>query len=61
MTSFTTSALVFGCVFGGALVGIVLRRMLPEHHLSSETKDVVRVSIALVGTMSALVLAQMNP
>jgi Protein of unknown function (DUF4239) len=30
--------------------------MLPSHHLSTETKDIVMVVIALVGTMAALVL-----
>jgi len=56
MSPLSTSFIVFFCVFGGALVGIALRRVLPEHHLSGETKDVVKGSIALVGTMSALVL-----
>src|SRR5215475_7186606 len=56
MSPIATSFLVFACVFGGALVGIALRRVLPEHHLSGETKDVIKASIALIGTMSALVL-----
>lgn len=56
MTPLSVSLVVFLCVFGGALVGIALRGVLPEHHLSGETKDVVKGSIALIGTMSALVL-----
>jgi hypothetical protein len=56
MSPIATSLVVFGCVFGGALVGTALRRSLPEHHLSGETKDVIKSSIALIGTMSALVL-----
>ena len=56
MSPVATSLVVFLCVFGGALVGIALRRVLPEHHLSAETKDVVRAAMALVSTMSALVL-----
>jgi len=56
MSPLAISFLVFLCVFAGALVGIALRRVLPEHHLSGETKDVIKASIALVGTMSALVL-----
>ena len=31
-------------------------RVLPQHHLSSETKDIVKLGMGLVGTMSALVL-----
>ena len=56
MSPVAVSLVVFGCVFGGALVGIGLRSVLPEHHLSAETKDVVRAAMALVSTMSALVL-----
>lgn len=59
MSSLSMSAIVFGCVFGGALLGIVLRRLLPDHHLSSETKDVVKLGVGLIGTMSALVLGLM--
>ncbi len=42
--------------FGGALAGIKLRTILPEHHLSGESKDMVKVSIGLIATMTALVL-----
>lgn len=56
MNPLAISLLVFLCVFGGALAGMALRSVLPEHHLSGETKDVVKGSIALIGTMSALVL-----
>ncbi len=56
MSPLAVSLVVFLCVFGGALVGIALRRVLPEHHLSAETKDVVKGAMALVSTMSALVL-----
>lgn len=59
MTSLTISLIVFGCVFGGALVGMFLRSRLPEHHLSPESKDVVKVGAGLIATMSALVLGLM--
>jgi len=51
-----TSAVVFGCVFGGAIAGLALRTILPEHHRSGESKEIVRAAMALIGTMSALVL-----
>lgn len=60
MTTVSTIAIgwiVFGCVFGSALIGMALRRMLPAHHLSTESKDVVKLGIALVATMAALVLS----
>jgi hypothetical protein len=56
MSSFAISVLVFACVFGGALLGMFLRRTLPEHHLSAESKSTVNVGIALISTMTALVL-----
>jgi len=51
------SLIVFGCLFGGGLLGMFLRATLPEHHLSADTKDVVKLGMALVSTMTALVLA----
>src|SRR5262249_44571113 len=49
--------IVFVCVFGGALLGMLLQSALPEHHLSTDTRDVVKRTIALVGAMSALLLS----
>jgi hypothetical protein len=49
-------AIVFVCTFGCALLGMVLRRVLPEHHISSDSKDVVKLGTGLIGTLAALVL-----
>jgi hypothetical protein len=49
----------FVVVFGGALVGVFAARALPEHHLSDKTRTVVSLSMAVVGTLSALVLGLM--
>jgi hypothetical protein len=56
MSSLTISAIVFGCVFGGTVVGMILRAVLPEQHLSPESKDVVKLGMGLLGTMTALLL-----
>lgn len=56
MSSFAIAVIAFVCVFGGALIGMYLRSLLREHHLSPDTKDVVKVGIGLIATMSALVL-----
>jgi hypothetical protein len=56
MSPMTISWIVFACVFGGALFGLFLRRILPEPHLSPESKDVVKLGMGLIGTMTALVL-----
>jgi hypothetical protein len=49
----------FVVIFGGALVGMFAARSLPEHHLSDATRTAVTVSVAIVGTLSALVLGLM--
>jgi hypothetical protein len=46
----------FACVFGGALVGLVLRAIVPERHLPEEAKDVIKLGLGLITTMNALVL-----
>ena len=47
---------MFACVFGGALLGMFIRALLPQHHLSAETKDLVKLGMGIVATLSALVL-----
>jgi hypothetical protein len=43
-------------VFASAMIGRLIRRKLPESHLSDETKAVVTLSTGVVGTLTALVL-----
>jgi hypothetical protein len=57
VSSMAIASIVFACVFGGSLLGMFLRAALPEDHLSGDTKDVVKVAIALIATMGALVLS----
>jgi hypothetical protein len=47
---------VFALVFASALLAMSLHNALPEHHLSADSKDVVKLGIALIATMAALVL-----
>ena len=56
MNTTLTALIVFGCLVGAVLIGRTLRRLLPEAHLSSESKDAVKLAMGLVATMSALVL-----
>jgi hypothetical protein len=39
MSSVQISLVAFACIFGGALLGMFLRNIFPEHHLSDESKD----------------------
>ena len=56
MNPLTIGCVVFACVFGATLLGMVLRALLPEEHLSTDSKDVVKLGMGLIGTMTALVL-----
>src|SRR6266550_2017815 len=56
MNSVTISLIVFACVIGGALIGLLLGKVLPPNHLSGDSKDVVKVGMGLVGTMTAILL-----
>lgn len=50
------SVIVFVSVVFGILCGIAVRRLLPEEHLSSESRDAMKLALGLIGTMAALVL-----
>ena len=56
MNPITISLIMFAVAFGGAVVGMVLRALLPEHHLSEDSRDAVKLGMGLVGTLTALVL-----
>lgn len=56
MNPHLVTLLVFVCLFAAALLGMRLRAGLPEHHLSDDTKDAVRIGMGLVATMAALIL-----
>jgi hypothetical protein len=43
MSSTAISSIVYAFVFGGALVGMYLRTVLPQHHLSAESKEAVKL------------------
>lgn len=57
MGSLLMSCVVFAVIMTGIFAGMLLRQVLPEHHLSEESRDVVRLGIALVATIGALVLS----
>ncbi|MGB8684358.1 MAG: hypothetical protein WCD12_15840 [Candidatus Binatus sp.] len=57
MSPIAVGCIVLACVFGGALLGMALQTILPEHHLSVDSRDVIKLGMGLIATMSALVLA----
>lgn len=56
MSSLSITAIIFGCTFGGALLGMLLRTRLPEGHLCHDTKETVKLATGIVGTMTAVLL-----
>ena len=56
MAPIAISFLAFALALVGILLGSVIQRMLPEGHLSSDSKEVVKLSMGVVATLAALVL-----
>lgn len=56
MNSVSIALVSAGCIFLGSLLGLWLQRLLPGHHLSRETQDVVKLSAGMIATLTALVL-----
>ena len=56
MSSVTVTAVVFACTFFGALLGLYLHARLPEPHVSGDSKDVIKLVMGLIATLTALVL-----
>ena len=56
MSAIAISCIAFACVFRSAAPGMLLRSTLPQNHLSDDLRDVLKLGMALVATMSALVL-----
>jgi hypothetical protein len=56
MSSIGVAVTIFCCLLGGAVFGMGLRTLLPKHHLDPDTKDLIKLGVGLIGTMSALVL-----
>ena len=56
MSPIVVALLVLACTLGGALLGMFLRTVLPEHHFDDASKDVVKLVSGLMATLAALVL-----
>lgn len=56
MSSLTIALISAACIFGGVLLGLLLQNLLPDHHLSNESKDTVKLGAGMIATLSALVL-----
>jgi hypothetical protein len=56
MSSLTIGLISAGCIFGGALLGMWLRKVVPERHLDAASRDTIKLGAGLLATLAALVL-----
>jgi len=56
MNATLITAIVSACLLAAVWMGMWLRRFLPEHHVSPHSRDIVKLAMGLVATMSALLL-----
>lgn len=56
MSATVIASLALAGISAATLLGMWLRAALPDHHLSAEAKESVRVGMGLVATMTALLL-----
>jgi hypothetical protein len=45
MRAVETGLIIFACVFGSALVGMLVRRSLSDRQLSDDAKDVIKLGL----------------
>lgn len=56
MNAIAISAVAFASIFGATLLGMLLRSIVPERHLSAGSKEVVTLATGLIATMAAVLL-----
>lgn len=56
MSALAISGVAGVAMFGAALAGMLLRSLVPERYLSSESREVIRLGAALIATMAAMLL-----
>jgi ABC-type amino acid transport system permease subunit len=59
MTNIVIGLISFVAIFSGVFLGRFAARRLPSRHLNAETQSAVTVSVAVIATLSALVLGLM--
>lgn len=59
MNTVAISIAVFAFVFGGAILGMFLRRFTPEQFLTGASSDIMKMGTGLLITMSSLVLGML--
>ena len=56
MKDILIGVVVFAIIFGGALLGMFLGKILPVQHLSTESRDVIRIVMGMLAMLSSVTL-----
>jgi hypothetical protein len=56
MSPIPATAAIAATLLAALVLGRILRRAVPEHHLTADAKDTVKFAIGMVATMTALLL-----
>lgn len=59
MPALALAIIILILVVGGILAGMLLRRALPQTHLSKDAQDAVRLGVGLIATIAGLVLGML--
>jgi hypothetical protein len=59
MTPAAVSLVVAAVIFGGSILAMYAARALPDSHLGADARDVIKLGMALIATLVALVLGLM--
>jgi hypothetical protein len=57
LSAVAIAIIAFGLILLSIAIGLMMRYWLPEAHLTGDSKEVIRLATALIGTMAAVVLA----
>src|SRR5512135_3120142 len=56
MSPIAISLIALAIIFGGTLLGMFLRTILNEQHLTADSRDVMKLGTSTIATIAALVL-----
>ncbi|MDT7721356.1 MAG: hypothetical protein QOE94_2367 [Mycobacterium sp.] len=56
MKDILIGVVVFAIIFGGALLGMFLGKILPVQHMSTESRDVIRIVMGMLAMLSSVTL-----
>ncbi len=59
MSAIAISGIAFVLICASTILAMMLRSALPEHHLGSDSKEVIRLATAMIATLAAIVLGML--